>query len=53
MSGARNGLGPYLLVVLGLVCRGCFGGLWTSGLVSSSPPSPHSPVQLLPGGEEP
>lgn len=40
MSGARNGLGPYLLVVLGLVCRGVFWrvmDLWTGFLISTSP----------------
>lgn len=45
MSGARNGLGPYLLVVLGLVCRGVFWrvmDLWTGFLISTSPHSLYS-----------
>lgn len=43
MSGAGNGLGPYLLVVLGLVCRGVFWrvmDLWTGFLISTLSPFP-------------
>lgn len=53
MSGARNGLGPYLLVVLGLVCRGVFWrvmDLWTGFLISTLSPFPCTASSR---GEEP
>ena len=50
MNGAGNGLGSCMLVVWDLFVGFFVGGLQTSGLVISSPCSPQSLIQILPGG---